>query len=111
MLAMKRSAVAATALLMLALAGCQTRSANPALQTASAPALRDHLAMTCRVTQARLQGVSEAKVTSACSCYASRTLKDLNDSEIAALRQTAVFNASGREKALKAVDACKLKRP
>lgn len=96
---------------VLGLAGCQMARPDPELRQASPAGLKERVRSTCVVTQSRLQGVGEAKVRRGCACYAARTMKALNADEIAAFRATSVFNATAREKALKAVDACGLKRP
>jgi hypothetical protein len=94
------------------LTGCQPiRSPDPALQTASLANLQDRVRFTCVRTQASLQNVNASAVNGGCSCYARRTLRSLDKQEIAEYRDTGLFNASARGKALKAIDSCKLKRP
>jgi hypothetical protein len=93
-------------------AACQpARAPDPALQTASLANLQDRVRFTCVRVQADLQNVSGEKVSAGCSCYARRTIRALDKAELASYRDTGLFNASAREKALKAIDACKLKRP
>jgi hypothetical protein len=98
-----------------ALAGASSVPTNytpdPALRTASRDALEARIRKACMVTQARVQNVSETSVSSPCGCYASRTLRALNESEIQAYRYSGVFNDGARDKALAAIDACKLQRP
>ena len=95
----------------LVLAGCQAVTPDPQLRTASKATLKERTRMTCTYTQARLQNVTPAKVERRCGCYAAKTMKALTPAEIQAFRDTSVFNASARLKALAAVDACGLKRP
>jgi len=95
----------------LVLAGCQAVTPDPQLRTASKATLKERTRMTCTVTQARLQNVTQAKVERGCGCYATKTMNALTPQEIQAFRDTSVFNASARLKALAAVDACGLKRP
>jgi hypothetical protein len=84
---------------------------DPALRTASRDALEARIRRACTVTQARVQNVSEISVSSPCGCYASRTLHAMNESEIQAYRYSGVFNDGARDKALAAIDACRLQRP
>ena len=50
-------------------------------------------------------------MSSACGCYASRTLRSFDAAELQAYRTTGVFNETARGKALAAIDACRLQRP
>jgi hypothetical protein len=113
-----RLLVAAAALVAAsggALAGASSVPTNyqpdPALQRASRGELEARVRKACAVTQAKLQNVSEPAVAGACGCYASRTLRALDEAEIQAYRATGVFNESARAKALAAIDACRLQRP
>lgn len=65
----------------------------------------------CLVTQSRLQGTTREAVHSPCSCYASGTVDAMSKQELAAFRETGYFNDSAREKGLKFIEKCKLKRP
>ena len=98
-----------------ALAGASSVPTNyqpdPALQRASRGELEARVRKACAVTQAKLKNVSEPAVAGPCGCYASRTLRSLDETEIQAYRGTGVFNESARAKALAAVDACRLQRP
>jgi hypothetical protein len=106
-----RSILAAIAVSFLVVA-CQPAGApDPALKTASLSSLQDRVRFTCVRVQADLQGVSGEKVSSGCSCYAKKTIRALNKAELASYRETGLFDATAREKALKAVDVCGLKRP
>ena len=85
---------------------------DPALKTESVSQLRARVSQACAITQAKLQsGVSEASLNRSCNCYAGRTMRSLSADELQAYRNTGVFNETAREKALTALDACKLPRP
>jgi hypothetical protein len=84
---------------------------DPALKTASVSELRERVSQACAVIQARLQGATEISLSRKCDCYAGRTMRTLSTDEVQAYRDTGVFNDSAREKALSAIDACKLQRP
>lgn len=84
---------------------------DPALKTASMPELQAMVRQACAVTQARLQNSTEFAMSKKCDCYAGRTMRSLSADEVQAYRDTGVFNDSARDKALKALDACKLERP
>ena len=98
-----------------ALAGASSRpvayTPDPALKTASRADLEVRIRRGCAVTQARAQSVAESSLNRPCACYASRTLRSLDDGEVAAYRTSGIFNDSARAKALAALDACKLRRP
>jgi hypothetical protein len=70
---------------------------DPALKTENAAQLRAR--------------VSQASLSRGCDCYAGRTMRSLSADELQAYRDTGVFNETAREKALTALDACKLPRP
>ncbi len=93
-----------------ALAGCQ-QSADPRLKTASPEALQERVRSTCQSTQSKIQNVSLEKVARGCGCYAKTTMKSLSPAELDEFRDTGVFGESGRNKALQALDTCRLKRP
>lgn len=84
---------------------------DPALKTASRSDIEGRFRRACQATQARLQSTQEGAVSRPCGCYASRTLRSLDASELDAYRTTGVFNDTARGKALAAIDACQLKRP
>lgn len=84
---------------------------DPALKTASMSDLTKRVRAACTVTQARVQNGTERAFQRPCGCYASRSMKSFTTEEIQEYRDTGVFNASAREKALQAIDACGLKRP
>jgi hypothetical protein len=84
---------------------------DPALQRASRGELETRVRKACVVVQARMQNQSETSMARPCGCYASRTLKAMDATEIQAYRDTGVFNDSARAKALAGLDACRLPRP
>ena len=84
---------------------------DPALKTASVPELRERVSQACAIVQAKQQGVAETSFGRKCDCYAGRTMRSLSADEVQAYRDTGVFDDSAREKALAALDACKLQRP
>lgn len=65
----------------------------------------------CLITQSRLRQTTREAVHSACSCYATGTVKAMTNAEVQAFRDTSVFNDTTREKALAQIDTCKLTRP
>ncbi len=84
---------------------------DPALKTESVPELQARVRQACSVTQAKLQNSTEFAMSRKCDCYAGRTMRALSADEVQAYRDTGVFNDSAREKALRAIDSCKLQRP
>ncbi|WP_262297639.1 hypothetical protein [Microvirga sesbaniae] len=85
---------------------------DPALKTENVGQLRVRVSQACAITQARLQsGASEASLARSCDCYAGRTMRSLSPTELQAYRDTGLFNDTAREKALTALDACRLPRP
>ena len=98
-----------------ALAGGSSQPFNyqpdPALKTATRSDIEGRFRRACQATQARLQSTQESAIARPCGCYASRTLRSLDASELDAYRATGVFNETARGKALAAIDACQLKRP
>ena len=65
----------------------------------------------CLIVQSRLQGTTREAVHTPCSCYAKLTVKNMSKEELDAFRDTGYFNDSARQKALQALDTCKLPRP
>ncbi len=84
---------------------------DPALRTASRSDLEARIGKACRVTQAKLQQTEESKFSRACGCYASRSLRSLDEAELLFYREKGYFNDGARAKALAALDACRLQRP
>ena len=83
---------------------------DPALKNASGAELEARIRKACTVVQAKAQNVSEPSLSGPCGCYAGRTLRALDAAEVQAYRDTGIFNDTAREKALGALDACKLPR-
>lgn len=65
----------------------------------------------CQHNQARLMNTTREAVHTPCSCYAKGTVNAMTKVELAAFRETGVFNDSARDKALSFIDKCGLKRP
>ncbi len=84
---------------------------DPALRTAPKANLEARVRRACAVVQARRTSASESSLERPCGCYASRTMRSLDEAEIESYRTTGYFNDSARAKALGALDACKLQRP
>jgi hypothetical protein len=99
------------AALAVTLGACQPNKPDPAMLTDPVSKLQDNARTFCVRTQANLQNVSAQAVAQKCSCYARRTVRALDKTEMLAYRETGLFNASARKKALTSIDACGLKRP
>jgi hypothetical protein len=84
---------------------------DPALKTASVSELRERVSQACSITQAKMQSVTEISLSRKCDCYAGRTMRAMSADEVQAYRDTGVFNDTARQKALSAIDSCKLQRP
>ena len=84
---------------------------DPALRIASRSDLEARIGKACRVTQAKLQQRDEATFARPCGCYASRSLRSLDEAELLFYREKGFFNDGARAKALAALDACRLQRP
>jgi hypothetical protein len=84
---------------------------DPALKTASVSELRERVSQACSIIQAKMQGVTEISLSRKCDCYAGRTMRSLSADEVQAYRDTGVFNDTARQKALTAIDSCRLQRP
>jgi hypothetical protein len=65
----------------------------------------------CLHTQSQLLQTTREAVHTPCSCYAKGTVTAMTKDELQAFRDTGYFNDSAREKGLRFVDQCKLKRP
>lgn len=84
---------------------------DPALQTAPRSDLEGRVRRACLITQAKLQNVAESTLERPCGCYATRTIRSFDREEMANYRTRGYFDDTGRDKALAALDACKLRRP
>jgi hypothetical protein len=65
----------------------------------------------CLILQSRLMSTTREAVHSPCSCYATKTVDQMNKAEFQNFRQQSVFDDTTQGKALANIDACKLKRP
>jgi hypothetical protein len=70
-----------------------------------------YVAQGCERQWAKSSGLDAGALTSACTCYAGRTVDRMNKAEFAYFQEKSFFDDTTREKALKAIDACKLPRP
>ena len=93
------------------LGACQSTQTDTSLQGASDAQLHARMQTTCMATQEKLTGGTYDTLWPACECYATTTLKALDTAEKDHLRSTGVFNDSAKDKALNALDVCRLKRP
>ena len=84
---------------------------DPATMRESPAQLQDRLRRSCISTQTRVQNVAAARVQRGCGCYASRVIRGLDATELAAYRSTGVFNDTARVKGFAALDGCGLRRP
>lgn len=98
----------------LALAGATSQNIPPVDPTAKnlTPYMISLRAFdACLIVQSRLQSKTREAVHTPCSCYAKLTVKNMSKEELDAFRETGYFNDSTRQKALEALDTCKLPRP
>jgi hypothetical protein len=65
----------------------------------------------CLIQQSRLMDKTREEVHTPCSCYSGRTVDQMNKTEFAFFKEKSYFDDTTREKALKNIDVCKLKRP
>ena len=84
---------------------------DPAMKTESTAELTNRVRRSCAVTQAKLQNADELSFGRKCDCYAGRTMRAMSADEVQGFRDTGVFNDTARNKALTAIDSCKLQRP
>lgn len=84
---------------------------DPALKTASISDLTRRVQKACVAIQIRVQNGVEQSYQRPCGCYAGKAMKSFSAAEIQDYRDSGVFNASARGKALQAIDACGLQRP
>jgi hypothetical protein len=85
-------------------------SPDPAMMRESPAQLQARLRRSCVSTQSRIQDAGRG-VQRGCGCYASRIMRSLDATELAAYRSTGIFNDSARAKAFAALDGCGLRRP
>lgn len=111
--------VAKTVFAWMAMTGLAVAAAGPAplpppdptAKNLSRPQIQQRALNACLRTQSALQGVGEALLREACTCYARGTVRAMSRSDVQAFRDTGYFNDGTREKALGFIDSCKLKRP
>jgi hypothetical protein len=99
---------------VMALAGASSQALPPSDPTAKdlTPYMISLRAFdACLIVQSRLQSTTREAVHTPCSCYAKLTVKTMSTEELDAFRATGYFNDSARQKALQALDTCKLPRP
>lgn len=84
---------------------------DPAAATLTPREIGDRAYTGCLIIQSRLQSKPQETFSSACTCYSKRTIAKMTKDEIAAFRQTGYFDDTTREKALEALDHCRLPRP
>jgi hypothetical protein len=89
----------------------QQAAPNPALRNATPYVLSLKVFDQCLLVQSRLMGTTREAVHTPCSCYAKKTIAEMTKAELDDLRNNGYFNDSAREKALRNIDGCKLKRP
>jgi hypothetical protein len=70
-----------------------------------------YVAQGCERQWAKSSGLDPIALNRACSCYAGRTVDRMTKVEYAFFQEKSYFDDTTREKALKAIDACKLPRP
>ncbi len=96
--------------IFLFLTGCQT-SQDTSLREASTAALQERVRGTCILSQTQIQNASVTAVRGGCACYARRTIAAMTAPELDYFRANGVFDDGARDKGLRSIDACRLKRP
>ena len=84
---------------------------DPALMTATRPALTEKIDKACRVMQSRTQSQPQAVFEKPCGCYAERAMSSFTEAELQAYRSQGYFNETAKEKAFQSLEACNLPRP
>lgn len=84
---------------------------DPALMTATRPALTEKIDKACRVMQSRSQNQPQAVFEKPCGCYAERAMSSFSEAELQSYRSQGYFNETAKEKAYQALEACSLQRP
>lgn len=72
---------------------------------------KEYVAQGCERQWAKASDMSASALSGACRCYAGRTVNAMTKAEFEFFKAKSYFDDATREKALLAVDACKLKRP
>lgn len=97
-----------------ALAGASSSNVpqpDEAVKTMNRAGIQDRAFKGCVAQQTKMAAVPAELIDRGCSCYAGRTVQRMSNREVEAFRATGYFNDETRERALKALDACGLKRP
>lgn len=97
-----------------ALAGASSSNVpepDPAVKTMNRAGIQARALQGCIAQQTKLAAVPAELIDRGCSCYAGRTVQRMSNKEVDAFRATGFFNDETRERALRALDACGLKRP
>lgn len=97
-----------------ALAGASSSNVPPpdeATKTINRAGIQDRAFKGCVAQQTKMAAVPAELIDKGCSCYAGRAVQRMSNREVDAFRATGYFNDETRERALKALDACGLKRP
>lgn len=97
-----------------ALAGASSSNVpqpDEAVKTMNRAGIQDRAFKGCVAQQTKMAAVPVELIDRGCSCYAGRTVQRMSNKEVDAFRQTGFFNDETRARALKALDACGLKRP
>jgi hypothetical protein len=84
---------------------------DPAVKTMNRAGIQDRAFKGCVAQQSKMAAVPAELIDRGCSCYAGRTVQRMSNKEVEAFRATGFFNDETRDRALKALDACGLKRP
>lgn len=98
----------------VALAGASSSNVpqpDEAVKTMNRAGIQDRAFNGCVAQQTKMAAVPVELIDRGCSCYAGRTVQRMSNKEVDAFRQTGFFNDETRARALKALDACGLKRP
>jgi hypothetical protein len=72
---------------------------------------KTYVSQGCERQWAKSSGLDAGALNRACGCYAGRTVDRMTKAEFAFFQEKSYFDDTTREKALKAIDACKLPRP
>lgn len=84
---------------------------DPALKNATPYVISLKVFDQCRLVQSRLMQTTQEAVHTPCSCYSKATVAQMSRDELNFFRSNGYFNNTAREKALRNIDSCKLKRP
>ena len=88
-----------------------TPAPDPDTQSMRRSQAKVYVAQGCEKQWAKSSGLSPAALSSACRCYSGKTVNEMTKAEFDFFRAKSYFDDATREKALKAIDGCNLKRP